>query len=39
MKSYNLKIIGGGIAGLFCGIRAQQLGLNSIIVEKDKLPF
>lgn len=38
MNKLDLKIIGGGIAGLSCGIRAQKLGLKSVIIEKDKLP-
>ena len=37
-NTFDLKIIGGGIAGLSCGIHAQKLGLKSIIIEKDKLP-
>ncbi|MDQ3855989.1 MAG: FAD-dependent oxidoreductase, partial [Chloroflexota bacterium] len=32
---YDLAIIGGGPAGYVAGIRAQQLGLRTVVVEKE----
>ncbi len=37
MASYDVIILGGGPAGYVCAIRAAQLGLNTAVVEKDKL--
>jgi len=36
-KQYDVVIIGGGPGGYVAGIRAGQLGLKTLIVEKDKL--
>ena len=35
--SYDVIILGGGPAGYVCAIRAAQLGLSTVVVEKDKL--
>ena len=35
--SFDVIIIGGGPAGYVCAIRAAQLGLNTAVVERDKL--
>ena len=37
MASFDVIILGGGPAGYVCAIRAAQLGLNTAVVEKDKL--
>jgi dihydrolipoamide dehydrogenase len=37
VASFDLIIIGGGPAGYVCAIRAAQLGLNTAVVEKEKL--
>lgn len=37
MKSYDCCIIGGGPGGYVAGIRAAQLGLKTVVIEKDKL--
>lgn len=34
---YDLAIIGGGPGGYVAAIRAQQLGLNVVLIERDKL--
>ena len=36
-KQYDVVIIGGGPGGYIAGIRAGQLGLKTLVVEKDKL--
>jgi dihydrolipoamide dehydrogenase len=36
-KQYDVIIIGGGPGGYIAGIRAGQLGLKTLVVEKDKL--
>ncbi|MEW6062431.1 MAG: dihydrolipoyl dehydrogenase [Bacteroidota bacterium] len=36
-KQYDVIIIGGGPGGYVAGIRAGQLGLKTLVVEKDKL--
>ncbi|HAP37016.1 MAG TPA: dihydrolipoyl dehydrogenase [Bacteroidetes bacterium] len=36
-KQYDVVIIGGGPGGYVAGIRAGQLGLKTLVVEKDKL--
>jgi len=36
-KHYDVVIIGGGPGGYVAGIRAGQLGLKTLVVEKDKL--
>ncbi|HEX9579904.1 MAG TPA: dihydrolipoyl dehydrogenase [Gemmatimonadales bacterium] len=36
-SSFDVIIIGGGPAGYVCAIRAAQLGLNTAVVERDKL--
>jgi dihydrolipoamide dehydrogenase len=36
-ESYDVIVIGSGPAGYVCAIRAAQLGLNTAIVERDKL--
>lgn len=37
MATFDVIIIGGGPAGYVCAIRCAQLGLNTALVEKDKL--
>jgi len=37
MATFDVIVLGGGPAGYVCAIRAAQLGLNTAIVEKDKL--
>jgi len=37
VASFDVIIIGGGPAGYVCAIRCAQLGLNTAVVEKDKL--
>ena len=37
MATFDVIIIGGGPAGYTCAIRAAQLGLNTAVVEKEKL--
>lgn len=37
MATFDVIVIGGGPAGYVCAIRAAQLGLNTAVVEKDKL--
>src|SRR5262245_31401043 len=36
MPSYDLIVIGSGPGGYFCAIRAAQLGMKVMVVEKDK---
>src|SRR6185369_7720270 len=36
-NAFDVIIIGGGPAGYVCAIRAAQLGLNTAVVERDKL--
>ena len=36
-KSFDVIILGGGPAGYVCAIRCAQLGLQTAVVEKDKL--
>lgn len=36
-NSFDVIIIGGGPAGYVCAIRAAQLGLNTAVVEREKL--
>ncbi len=36
-KQYDVLVIGGGPGGYVAGIRAGQLGLKTLVVEKDKL--
>jgi dihydrolipoamide dehydrogenase len=37
VATFDVIIVGGGPAGYVCAIRAAQLGLNTAVVEKDKL--
>ncbi|HUH99616.1 MAG TPA: FAD-dependent oxidoreductase, partial [Nitrososphaerales archaeon] len=37
MKQADVVVIGGGPGGYVCAIRAGQLGLKTILVEKDQL--
>lgn len=37
MASFDVIIVGGGPAGYVCAIRSAQLGLQTAVVEKDKL--
>jgi len=37
VATFDVIILGGGPAGYVCAIRAAQLGLNTAVVEKDKL--
>jgi dihydrolipoamide dehydrogenase len=37
MANYDVIVIGGGPAGYVCAIRCAQLGLNTAVVEKDKM--
>ncbi len=37
MSSYDIAIIGGGPGGYVAAIRAAQLGLNAVVIERDKL--
>ena len=37
MATFDVIVLGGGPAGYVCAIRAAQLGLNTAIVERDKL--
>ncbi len=37
MKDADVVVIGGGPGGYVCAIRAGQLGLRTILVEKDQL--
>jgi dihydrolipoamide dehydrogenase len=37
VATFDVIVIGGGPAGYVCAIRAAQLGLNTAVVEKDKL--
>jgi dihydrolipoamide dehydrogenase len=37
MKEADVVVIGGGPGGYVCAIRARQLGLKTILVEKDRL--
>ena len=34
---YDLVILGGGSGGYACALRASQLGLSVVLVEKDKV--
>ncbi len=36
-KSFDVIIVGGGPAGYVCAIRCAQLGLNTAVVEREKL--
>ena len=36
-NDYDLIVLGGGPAGYVCAIRAAQLGLNTAVIERDKL--
>ncbi len=36
-KKYDLLILGGGVAGYYCGIHCSKGGLRVALVEKDKL--
>ena len=36
-KNYDVVILGGGPAGYACAIRAAQLGLQTVVVERDKV--
>jgi dihydrolipoamide dehydrogenase len=36
-KTFDVIILGGGPAGYVCAIRAAQLGLNTAVVERDKM--
>ena len=36
-KQYDVAIIGGGPGGYIAAIRAGQLGLKTLVIEKDKL--
>ncbi len=36
-KSFDVIVLGGGPAGYVCAIRCAQLGLNTAVVERDKL--
>jgi len=36
-KDFDVIVLGGGPAGYVCAIRAAQLGLNTAVVERDKL--
>ncbi len=35
-KIYDLAIVGAGIAGMVCAVRASQLGLSVLVLEKSK---
>ncbi len=35
--TYDVLILGGGSGGYACALRAAQLGLSVVLVEKDKL--
>ena len=37
MANFDVIVIGGGPGGYVCAIRAAQLGLNTAVVERDKL--
>jgi dihydrolipoamide dehydrogenase len=37
VAQFDVIVLGGGPAGYVCAIRAAQLGLNTAVVEKDKL--
>ena len=37
MRKFDLVVIGGGTGGYVCAIRAAQLGLDTALVEKDRL--
>ncbi len=36
-KSFDVIVLGGGPAGYVCAIRCSQLGLNTAVIERDKL--
>ena len=36
-KTFDVIVLGGGPAGYVCAIRCSQLGLNTALVERDKL--
>jgi dihydrolipoamide dehydrogenase len=36
MSTYQLAILGGGPAGYVCAIRASQLGIKTVVIEKTK---
>ena len=35
--NYDVVVLGGGSGGYACALRAQQLGLSVVLVERDKL--
>src|SRR5215467_508859 len=37
MANFDVIILGGGPAGYVCAIRSAQLGLNTAVIERDKL--
>ncbi|MEN9292929.1 MAG: hypothetical protein RL288_725, partial [Actinomycetota bacterium] len=37
MANFDLVILGGGSGGYACALRAAQLGLQVVLIEKDKL--
>ena len=37
MANFDLVILGGGSGGYACALRASQLGLTVVLIEKDKL--
>ena len=37
MANFDLVVLGGGSGGYACALRAAQLGLNVVLIEKDKL--
>ena len=39
MEPYDLIIIGAGPGGLACAIRAAELGLSYVMIEKGSRPF
>ena len=36
-ENVDLAVIGGGVGGYVCAIRAAQLGMNVTVVEKEKM--
>ena len=37
MANFDLVVLGGGSGGYACALRAAQLGLSVVLIEKDKL--
>ncbi len=37
MANFDVVVLGGGSGGYACALRAAQLGLNVVLIEKDKL--